>query len=150
MKKAKPARAAIIKHRQNYSNESGPANALAYLVRVNEEEHAEYEATGELFGGLYSIGVSLHLLASKDAKRLLAEGGERSFEDTVLSGPTVTLTAALGEPVLRNYLRHLLVDLFGWCGQIDGMIDCLVLMHNRRRVMPIEWSTEHLESWWEI
>ncbi len=79
---------------------------------------------------------------------MLARHSEEPFEEAVLQLPTVVLAAAIGEHVLRHYLRHVLLNLFGSCDELDGMIDHLIEMWNRRREMPIVCDQEYLDSWW--
>lgn len=136
---------------REYLREAGPGKVLSYLLKTNQDERAELAETNDEYIGFSGLPlcVTLHLAANKDTEELLSQYGQSSFEDAVLQCRTVVLAAAIGEAALRNYLRHLLVDLFGWCDELDGMIDALTEMFKRRRKMPIDSTSECLESWWE-
>jgi len=39
--------------------------------------------------------------------------------------------------------------LSNWCDELGEMIQYLTLMYKRGGKMPIYWTPEYLESWWE-
>ena len=93
--------------------------------------------------------VTLHLAAGYDAEELLIYDRTSHLADAILSSHAVILAAAIGEPALRNYLRNLLINLFGYCDELDDMIDVLIEMFKRGQEMPVNSTAEYLDSWWD-
>lgn len=135
---------------RNDLREAGPGNVLSYLLKTNEAEKIEVldEECGFLGSGGHGLYVALHLAAGIDARELLASHSG-PFEDCILQCETIIFVAAIGEPVLRNYLRHLLLNLIGECAELDEMIELLVEMYKRRHEIPTRWSQKGLDEWWE-
>lgn len=144
------SRAEIITRSRKELKAVGPSKVLSYLLKANEAEKIEAleNESGLIGSGGFGLNVTLHLTAGIDAEELLANY-TGFFEDSILDCHTVILAASAGEPVLRSYLRHLLTDLVGSYDEVSGMIDVLTEMYKRRRKMPLEWTSEYLDSWWE-
>jgi hypothetical protein len=141
-----------IAYCRNELREVGPGKALSYLLQTNEDEKREVLESGDdtLWGCGISLNPALYEAACDDAQELLAMGGWSAFEDAIFRCHTITLAAAIGEPVLRSYLRNLLVELFYTCEELDDMIDTLIEMYKRRNELPWEWTQEYLDSWWDL
>tara|TARA_R110001592_G_scaffold47387_2_gene150235 strand:+ start:687 stop:1166 length:480 start_codon:yes stop_codon:yes gene_type:complete len=141
----------IIANRRKDLKEAGPSKALSYFLKTNEKEKREVAESDCEFlgGGGLGLNVTLHMAAQKDAEELFNQHNLPPLEDAILECHTVILAAAIGDSALRAYFRHLLVELFDWCDELDGMIDVLTEMHNSRVEMPVDQTPAYLESWWE-
>ena len=146
----KCTRKEIIARNKKLLREAGAAKVLLHMQKRNENERNELdEETLEYMDSCnHGLCVTLHLAAQSDLEELLHDFRNLPFEIAILHCHTLILAAGIGEPVLKHYLRELLAGLFGWCDEIDEMIETLIEMYKRRKEMPVETSQEFLDSWW--
>lgn len=135
----------------------GPTRLLEYLKERNEEESKLY------FGDEIDFGFNalLNITACQDVDSLPAEIYDAAkhadpkhgldLVEAFLFLPGVRLTAAMGEPVLRAYIYHLIEHLgLGWCDERKEMADCFIEMHQRRGgSIACNWTQEKLDRWWD-
>ncbi len=139
-----------IAQMKEYLREAGAAKALLQMQKRNQHEKNEHDEESLEFMDSCNHGLCVTLLmaAEADAEELLHDFTHLPLEVAILHCHTLILAAGISEPVLNHYLRQLLVHLFGWCDEIDDMIETLKELYERRGEMPVECSQEFLDSWW--